>query len=135
MGEFAAKGTVLKWGGTSGTTVGQVVSIEGMSPENASVDTSDLSDAALTFIPPGCYDPGELTIEINHDPSTSGSHNVLYDALLSGTTKVIVIDLPDTEAIRFTANGYVQSFAPSGAVGDKLSASVTFKLTGAIGIA
>ena len=129
MAEFAAKGTTMSWGGT---TVTGITSIEPQNPENDSIDTTDLSDAAKTFIPSGAYDPGEVTIEVNHDPATAGIHNTLFDDLTTGTTRALSISFSDAETVAHSCSAFVQSFAPSGAVGDKLAATITFKCSGAV---
>ena len=132
MTEYAAKGTVVTWGGT---TITGVTSFEAPGVENDTVEVTDLSDAAKTFIPSGSYDVGEATMEVNFDPSTSGAHDLLMDDGKTGATRALIVRFPDAETIDYSASAYVQSFKVSGAIGDKITGSVTFKCSGELGIA
>lgn len=125
-----AKGTLVKWGAT---TVTEVVSFNGMSISADAVDVTNLADAAKPFLHPGLYDPGEMTLEMNYDPEIAIHHQIVDD-VIAGTKRVLSIEFLNATAANdtWTANAYAHAFNPGGAQGDKLTDSVTFKLTDAI---
>lgn len=130
MAEYAAKGTVLKWGGTQ---VGNIVSFSGPGVSGDTIDVSDLSDTYKQFISAGLSDAGEITCEVNLDPNTTTStnscHNILLSACKSGASAEVQIEFTPTST-EYTANGFVTAYSPKGSVGDADTCDITFKLTG-----
>ena len=125
-----AKGTDFDWGGT---TITEVVSFTGPSIVADAIDVTDLADSAKPYLHPGVYDPGEVTLEINFDEDDA-SHGVLVADMLSGTTRVLTIEWQNATQPTGTwsSNAFMTAFSPAGAVGDKLTASATFKLAGTL---
>ena len=125
-----SKGTVIKWGTTA---IADIASFNGLGLDGEVVDITDLDDSARAFLSAGLYDGGELSAELNHDPDLA-IHLALPTDLLSGTTRVLqVIWLNGTSATSdWSCNAYITHFEPGMSVGEKATASVTFKATGTV---
>lgn len=77
------QGTTLFW--TDGTTVEAVAatSISGISAQRDSIETTDMSDNAKTFLP-GLMSPGSAQFGIQFDPSNA-VHKKIHAAYVAGT--------------------------------------------------
>lgn len=135
MAKYAAFGTTLKIGGTAGTAVVNVESIEG--PEQ-SVETIDMTahDSASAYreIVPSFIDAGEVTLRIQWDPNNATHKNAaggLRYLLAQRTSSVFAITYPSSPAASDVFTAYVTKFTPSAPFDDKLTADVTLTLTGA----
>ena len=117
------------------TAIGQVVSIGGPSGTTGEIDVTSLSSTAKEFIP-SLPDWGSVDCEIIFDQATTANlHQELWDdfsAQTSGTYKITLTDSPQTTFI-FTA--YPSQFALNIAVDDKVGASVSLRITGAVTMA
>lgn len=78
------QGTTLFW--IDGTNVQAVAatSISGISAQRDSIETTDLSDTAKTFMP-GLMSPGSAQFSIHFDPANE-VHKALHAAYVDGTT-------------------------------------------------
>lgn len=78
------QGTTLYW--IDGTTVQAVAAtnISGLSAQRDSIETTDLTDNAKTFVA-GLMSPGNAQFSINFDPSIA-VHKKLHDAYVSGVS-------------------------------------------------
>lgn len=92
-------------------------------------DMIDMSHVATTggmpFLPSDMYDPGTLQLELHHDPDV--------DPPLTGAMETITVTFPlrgGTTAATFVATGAVQSYDFNIAKREKISASMTVKLSG-----
>ena len=85
----------------------------------------------MSFIAAGIADAGEVSLSINFEPDLA-IHGQLAADVISGTTRVFSITFADAGSTDWTANGFCTQFEPTGSVGEKLTASVTFKLTDTI---
>jgi hypothetical protein len=113
--------------------LGEVTNI---TPPSATTDMIDVThmqspDGRREFVP-GLIDPGECSFEMNYIPGSVG------DLLLLG-----LLDLPPSQRKRWCRiiypNGVlhdfealIQAYEPTIPTDDKMTASVTFKVTGAI---
>ena len=132
MGAITGNGTQFSWG-TSGSeaAVGQVVSVSGPSLSVATIDTTDIAGTSKTFIA-GMVDGGEISLEVSYDPATAATnHAVMTTALLAGTAtdgwKITWSDGANVSAL-----GIVTSFSASASIDDKVTASFSIKVTGAV---
>ena len=125
-----AKGTDIKWGATSVT---EIVSFSGPGISADGIDATNLQDAAKPFLHPGIYDPGELTLKMNYDPEIAIHHQIVAD-VIAGTKRVLLIEWQNgtVATTTWSSNAFAQAFNAGGAQGDKLTDSVTFKLTDAL---
>lgn len=78
------QGTILYW--IDGTTVQAVAAtnISGISAQRDSIETTNMSDTAKTFLP-GLMSPGSAQFSIQFDPSDA-VHKKLHAAYVAGTT-------------------------------------------------
>lgn len=112
------------------TTVADVTNIDVL---DIKVDDIDVSSHESTgkwseFIS-GMKDAGELSMDINYDPSV---HGALFAAI--GTTKAMKITLTDSGAAVVTFSAFINGMKAQAPYDDKLSATVTLKVTGAVTI-
>lgn len=135
MSGVAAFGTKLRRGGTAGTVVANVTNIRG---PNISLSTIDLGahDSANSYVEKavGRIDPGEVTIEINFDPSNATHKNAtggLRKDLADRASQSWAIEYPTTPASFDVFTAYVSGFEMSAPFDDKLSATVTLLISGA----
>lgn len=135
MAKYAAFGTTLKIGGTAGTAVVNIESIEG--PEQT-VETLDMtahdSGSAYREIRPSFIDAGEVTLRIQWDPNDATHKNTaggLRYMLAQRTSSAFAITYPSSPAASDVFTAYVTKFVPSAPFDDKLTADVTLTLTGA----
>ena len=119
--------TTFSWGATA---VGKITNLSGPSIHHEALDITDLDSSAKEFIAAGVYDPGEITLDINIEPDLA-IHDQLRADCQSGTTRAMIINyVPLT--ITYSSDAYITDFAPTAAVEDKLTCSVTVKLSGTL---
>jgi predicted secreted protein len=135
---LAGYGTLFKIGdgGTSEvfTTVAEVTNIGG--PKFA-LDTLDVTNHSSTsawreFIA-GLLDPGELSLDLSFVPTgaTHSQTSGLLRDMKNRTKRNFQMVFPDVGGTTWAFSGYVTGFEVGAPVDDKLSASVTIKITGA----
>ena len=119
-------GTTLAIGAA---TIGNITSISGPSQARDSIDisTMDSSDKWREFIP-GMLDAGEVTFDVNYD-ATAGETADDLQAAIDDDPADITITLPDTST--FVCSGIVTGVGFAIPFDDKVTQSVTIKLTGA----
>lgn len=136
MAGQAAFGTTLKIGGTAGTAVVNITSIEGPGWSVESLDmTAHDSASAYREIAPSFIDAGEVTLRINYDPGQATHKNSaggLLHLLTQRSESAFAIGFPTTPASGLTFDAYVTAFAPSAPFDGKLEANVTLKVNGAV---
>lgn len=135
MAKYAAFGTTLKIGGTAGTAVVNVESIEG--PEQ-SVEMLDMtahdSGSAYREKVASFIDAGEVTLRIQWDPNHATHKNAaggLRYLLANRTSSSFAIGYPTTPAANDVFTAYVSKFVMSAPFDDKLMADVTLTISGA----
>ena len=116
-------------------TVGQVVSIGGPSGTTGEIDVTSLSSTAKEFIP-SLPDWGSVDCEIIFDQVTTANlHQELWDDFSAQTTGTYKITLTDSPQTTFIFSAFVNQFALSIAVDDKVGASVSFRITSSVTMA
>ena len=127
--------TTLAYGTDTSTTVtliGNISSLGGPNQTRTSIDKStfDSSDNYKEFMP-GMIDAGEITAEFNYDGSAAGTANNL-NTLLQDTstsaTKIWTVTCPDTS--KWQGSGFISALSPTIPMDDKITQSLTIKLTG-----
>lgn len=112
------------------TTIGEVSDISG---PGVSKDTTEVTHMTSTnrwkeFLST-LRDGGEITIDFNFIPTDSTQTNILAD-LNANTTVNYRVVWPNAAATKWSFAGICTGFEPGSSVGDKLSASASYKLTG-----
>jgi predicted secreted protein len=113
-----------------GTTVGNIMSVSGPSEARDPIEISTMDSATKfrEFIP-GMLDAGEITMEINYDGADGGTANDLDTMLRATNTNYsVVVTFDDTST--FTSVGFVTALGHAIPYDDKISQSVSVKLTG-----
>lgn len=135
MAKYAAFGTTLKIGGTAGTAVINVESIEGPEQTVEMLDmTAHDSGSSYREKRPSFIDAGEVTLRIQWDPNDATHKNAaggLRYLLAQRTSSSFSITYPTTPAASDVFTAYVTKFVPSAPFDDKLMADVTLDITGA----
>ena len=112
------------------TTIAEVVSITPPSLSRDAIDaTHSTSPEKWREFIPGLRDGGEVTLEVNFIPSGIGTAQIIStfnsDDLVNAR-----INFPDSPATVWTFAAFITSFEPEAPFDDKMSATVTFKLSG-----
>lgn len=136
MAGMSAFGTLIKRGNGATnetfTTIANVASISGPSLEADQVDvTSHDSPNMFEEFVGGIKRGGEVELELNFDPSES-THDQVLDDFDSGLGHNYQLVFPTDPAITWTFAAIVTKFSPDAPFDDKLSATVTLKLTGPV---
>lgn len=107
----------------------EIVNIDNGGLATESIDTSHLGTTeARTFIGGDLYDPGELTMEVNHDPT--------YEPVIGGDPAAISLDQHGLGAGNiWTGEAFLQSYNPSWPLENKMTATAVFKMSGGVSIA
>lgn len=109
-------------------STGFLAEILDVSPPGASresIQTSHMgTTSAHTFTPADLVDWGELIVEMAFDPSTAVPMNSVAEA--------ITITFPDSGAAVWTFQGFMTGFEPSAPLEDRMTATATIKVTGAV---
>lgn len=123
-------GTTLSRGNGAGTEVftaiAGVTNISGPSISRETLDVTghDSPDGYREFLG-GLKDPGEVSIDVNYRPS---AHDVFVDDLDDESPRNYKLVFPDGTEWAFPA--ILTGFEPSAPFDDKLTASLTFKVSG-----
>jgi hypothetical protein len=129
MSSVDGSGSTLTFSGFSGELTG--INFSGM--ERAVLESTNLSTtAAKTYIAAKLYDAGEVSVEFNVNADQTGALTA-YPAL--GAPQAISFTFVDDAGatITFTGTAICTSMDPmSSSVGENITGSATFKLSGAI---
>lgn len=137
MTNYDAFGTTLRLGGTTastGTAIAQVTNISGpgLSADTIDVTSHDSTTGYRQFLQ-GLKDGGEVTLDINYDP-TGATHKNTSGGLLyefeQGTQNNYALVFSDSSTTVWVLPAIVTGFEPSAPMDNKLSASVTLKISG-----
>lgn len=133
MAAIDAFGTIwaVEFTASSFTEIGEVTNISLL---DISVDTIDGSShdspGQWREFVAGMKDGGELSMDVNYDPAL---HDEIY-AEVGGAVKGHRFTLPDAGAATVEFDAIVTGFSAEAPYDDKLSASITLKVTGAVTI-
>jgi len=127
MASVNAFGTVLK---IAGTAVAEVTSISAPSISRDTIETTHHGsvDGHREFLP-GLSDGGEVSLDINWNPADA-SHAAIYATFTSSANQAYSVMFPNLWELTF--NGMVTGFDATAPIDDRLTASVTIKVTGKV---
>lgn len=117
-------------GASTYVDVAEVTSISVLDVSVDSIDTSshDSPSQWREFVA-GMKDGGELSMEINYDPAL---HGTIFSAL--GAERNHRITLSDSGAATVAFAGFISGFSADAPYDDKLAATVSIKVSGAVTI-
>ncbi|MEU1194921.1 phage tail tube protein [Streptomyces sp. NPDC005813] len=133
MSGINAFGTQLKRG--DGATPSEVftaiaeatgISGPGLSRETLDVTSHGSPDGWMEFIG-GLKDGGEVSVDINYQPA---EHDALVDDFEDNDPRNYQLVFPDPDETTWSFKAILTGFEPDAPYDDKLSASLTFKVTG-----
>lgn len=110
------------------TAIADVTSLNppGMTRETIDVTSHDSADAWMEFLG-GLKDPGEVSAEINYQPT---EHDSLVADFEDAAPRNYKIVFPDSGGTTWTFAALLTGFEPEVPYDDKATASLTFKVTG-----
>jgi predicted secreted protein len=125
---FGTKWAIDPAGGTAYVDVAEVTSVDVLDIKVDTIDVSshDSANQWREFLG-GMKDAGELSMDINYDPADHGTifSNIGVDAVANRIT------LTDAGAAVVTFDGIITGMKAQAPYDDKLSATVTIKVSGA----
>ena len=135
MAHDIGQGTYVTFGSIVGNAATQYkvnsVSLGGVSRDV--VDASHLLTAGgKQFIASEYYDPGELSLEIHHDPSLNPV-NLLTNVATNQACSIIFANGGTSTAI-WSAFGFASSFEASAPKDDMMTGTLTIKLSGNLNV-
>ncbi len=114
--------------GTVPTPIGDVVSWSGPRYDRAEIDVTHLLSDAKEYIP-GLKDAGEFTMDVNFNLNDAGQ-KAIWDALDTTAAQPVTVTFPDPGGT-FTFAAVVKGFVSDGNADDKITGTITLRLTGA----
>jgi predicted secreted protein len=132
MAGIDGKGVQLKRGDGAGpevfTAIANITNLSGPGLSRSTIDVTahDSPDNYMEFIG-GLVDPGEVSIDINYNPSV---HDTLIADLEDVDPRNYQVVFPDTAATTWGISAIMTGFEPTAPTDDKLAASLTFKVSG-----
>ena len=119
-----------------GGAVADVLSISTPSVSAATIDTTGIESVHRTFLA-GTIDSGEMTLEIMYDPNADTDLEDPWSNTATGAPveQDCVITFPDAGYSTFSFKGIITGFSASVAIDEKITASITIRVSGAITVA
>ena len=130
MAAITSNGTTVTWNGT----IADVVSISAPSVSIATIDTTDLESVHRTFLG-GTIDSGEVTLEIMYDPKSDTDIEDAWDDSASAAPVESNMVITFTDSSTYTFAAIMTGFSVSIATDAAVTASATFKISGAVTVA
>jgi predicted secreted protein len=135
MARYAAKGAVLKMSDMSATPVftaiAQVIDITGPGLSADTLETTDHDSAGWKTYVGSLKDGGEVTLSLHYDPA-GGTHDAATGLVsVLGDEVNYQLVFPNTGNTQWAFAAILTAFEPTAPHADKLTASATFKVTGA----
>lgn len=116
---------------TPGTSVSWLPKIVNFTPPGQSVEDIDVSDqsttSALEFDPAVLYDPGEVSFDIEYNGDAAVPVGVKQTWTIGLRPK-----LGQTSGASLAFSGYIKEHSPQGSYNNKMMASITIKVSGAV---
>jgi hypothetical protein len=132
MAADIGQGTFVSFGTAVHTATGyKITGVNHGGISRAVADATHMTSAAKEFIGSAIYDPGELSLEVLHDPSIKPFNDLKNVA----TNQVVTVSWANggTAVSAWTAFGFAQSFEAGAQMEDMMSGTLTIKLSGEIG--
>jgi len=129
QGTFVTFGTIVG----SAATCYKVNSVALGGVSSDVVDASHLlTSGGKEFIASEYYDPGELTLEIHHDPSLNPT--ALLTNVSTAQVCTIIFANGGTTTAKWSAYGFASSFEATAPKDDMMTGSLTVKLSGNLNV-
>jgi len=107
---------------------GNILSISWSGISRTPIDTTHLgSTTARSFMAGDLYDPGEIQVEMAFDPAAAPPYG--------GAAETVTITFPAATPKTWAATCFMSNFQATAPLEDKMTASFTLKVSGAITLA
>jgi hypothetical protein len=127
----AAIGTPTASTFTLSALIGELTDFNGPGGSASEIDVTHLGSSAREFVM-GLKDSGTVTAELQFKPGDVGQVFLRKRQEVLSVPTTFLLYLSDTSNTQLTFDAYVQGFSISGAVDDKVTASVTLRITGEV---
>jgi hypothetical protein len=114
---------------TLSALIGELTDFNGPGGSASEIDVTHLGSSAREFVM-GLKDSGTVTAELQFKPGDVGQVFLRKRQEVLSVPTTFILKLSDASNTELTFNAYVQGFSISGAVDDKVTASVTLRVTG-----
>lgn len=141
MAGISAHGTQLYWADDPtalANRIGEVTSVSGPTTTVDTIDVTSHDSGGWREFVAGLGDFGELRFDVNLHPAVDDNNQMeMFTDMINHTQRYVTVEIPadpnwapPTDEYYFWAPGYIVGFEISAPFDDKLSASLTIKLTG-----
>lgn len=121
-------GTTLKW---NTVALAELLNVSGPGIKVNAIDvTSDDSTSGFIEVIGGLGDGGEFTAELNFIPGDTTGQIALITDMIAKTKREVILTGPTAGAYTWTATCLCTNIEPAHPMDDKLTLSVTFKVSG-----
>ena len=122
-----SQGVTLSW---AGGAIGEVTGFNGPGGSASIIDVSHLGSTSREKRM-GLPDEGQLSLDVNLLPGNAGQIALRNDRA-SRTKREAILTLTDTTNTTLTFDAYCTGFSIQGSVDNKIQASITLEITGAV---
>ena len=130
MAAITSNGTTVTWGGA----IADIVSISAPSVSVATIDTTNIAAVHRTFLA-GTIDSGDVTLEIMYDPKSDTSIEDAWDNTATAAPVEADMVITFTDSSTYTFKAIMTGFSVSVATDAAVTASCSFKISGAVTVA
>ena len=130
MAAITSNGTTVTWGGA----IADIVSISAPSVSVATIDTTNIAAVHRTFLA-GTIDSGDVTLEIMYDPKLDTSIEDAWDNTATAAPVEADMVITFTDSSTYTFKAIMTGFSVSVATDAAVTASCSFKISGAVTVA
>jgi len=116
---------------TLSARIGELTDFNGPGGSANEIDVTHLGSTAREFVM-GLKDSGSVTAELQFHPGDVGQVFLRKRQEVLSVPTQFVLELSDAANTTLTFNAFVQNFSISGRVDDKVTASVTLRVTGEV---
>jgi hypothetical protein len=125
---YVGFGTTLKWNGVAVAEIVSDIPMPSITVEEVDFFSHD-SDDQFGESKPGKREPGEISFDCIFIPSDPAQIAAITD-MMAGTTREVIITGPTAAGFTWTFNAYVKGFGGADPLKDKITISITLKITG-----
>jgi hypothetical protein len=132
MAADIGQGTYVSFGTALHTATGyKITGVNHSGIARAVADATHMQSTVKEFVASAIYDPGELSVEVLHDPAVKP----VADLANVATNQVVSVYWANggTAVTLWSALGYMTGYEAGAQMEDMQSGSVTIKLSGALG--
>jgi hypothetical protein len=116
---------------TLSALIGEMTDFSGLGGSASEIDVTHLGSSAREFVM-GLKDSGSLTVEVQFQPGDVGQIFLRRRQDVLSVPTAFILGLSNPTATQVEFNAFVQGFSISGAVDEKVTASVTLRITGVV---